>query len=231
MSPTYREGDKKVWIRSWESHVDKMIREAQERGEFDNLPGAGKPLQLEDNVYAAEWQSAYRMAKNAGAAPLWVELEKEIAADTAALQAMLDRTAGRLQAEAARLQEQERAAQQGKAARGLGAEGAETVQMGAGTFAGPAEPRRGLGRWLPLSRRRPPKPPEAEPPRGPASLVELEAERQRVRALYLAQSAALDKKIQDYNANRPRTLSWLEKPRLLPAAAARRFDAACPAFS
>lgn len=27
-----------------ESWVEKQIREAQERGEFDNLPGAGKPL-------------------------------------------------------------------------------------------------------------------------------------------------------------------------------------------
>ena len=28
----------------YESWVEKQIREAQERGEFDNLPGAGKPL-------------------------------------------------------------------------------------------------------------------------------------------------------------------------------------------
>lgn len=28
----------------YESWVDRQIREAQERGEFDNLPGAGKPL-------------------------------------------------------------------------------------------------------------------------------------------------------------------------------------------
>ncbi len=28
----------------WESPVEKAIREAQERGEFDGLPGAGKPL-------------------------------------------------------------------------------------------------------------------------------------------------------------------------------------------
>ncbi|HET7799540.1 MAG TPA: DnaJ family domain-containing protein, partial [Humibacillus xanthopallidus] len=26
---------------SWESPVEKQIREAQERGDFDNLPGAG----------------------------------------------------------------------------------------------------------------------------------------------------------------------------------------------
>jgi hypothetical protein len=28
----------------WESPVEKAIREAQERGEFDDLPGAGTPL-------------------------------------------------------------------------------------------------------------------------------------------------------------------------------------------
>jgi hypothetical protein len=32
----------------WESPVEKAIREAQERGEFDDLPGAGRPLQLGD---------------------------------------------------------------------------------------------------------------------------------------------------------------------------------------
>jgi hypothetical protein len=29
-----------------ESHIDRIIREASERGEFDNLPGSGKPLPL-----------------------------------------------------------------------------------------------------------------------------------------------------------------------------------------
>ncbi|SMC89901.1 DUF1992 domain-containing protein [Lentzea albidocapillata] len=28
----------------FESWIDRQIREAQERGEFDNLPSAGKPL-------------------------------------------------------------------------------------------------------------------------------------------------------------------------------------------
>ena len=28
----------------FESWIDRQIREAQERGEFDNLPGAGKPI-------------------------------------------------------------------------------------------------------------------------------------------------------------------------------------------
>ncbi|WP_050670976.1 DnaJ family domain-containing protein [Luteipulveratus halotolerans] len=31
-----------------EGHIDRVIREAQERGEFDELPGTGKPLDLHD---------------------------------------------------------------------------------------------------------------------------------------------------------------------------------------
>jgi DnaJ homologue, subfamily C, member 28, conserved domain len=31
-------------MEGYESPVERLIREAQERGEFDNLPGAGKPL-------------------------------------------------------------------------------------------------------------------------------------------------------------------------------------------
>ena len=33
-------------MERYESPVDRAIREAAERGEFDDLPGAGKPLQL-----------------------------------------------------------------------------------------------------------------------------------------------------------------------------------------
>src|SRR5213082_2645921 len=29
---------------SWESWVETQIREGQERGDFDNLPGAGRPI-------------------------------------------------------------------------------------------------------------------------------------------------------------------------------------------
>jgi hypothetical protein len=31
-------------VERYESWVDRQIREAQERGEFDNLPGAGRPI-------------------------------------------------------------------------------------------------------------------------------------------------------------------------------------------
>ena len=32
-------------MAGYESWIDRQIREAQERGDFDNLPGAGKPIE------------------------------------------------------------------------------------------------------------------------------------------------------------------------------------------
>lgn len=34
---------------AYESWIDRQVREAMERGAFDNLPGAGKPLSLNDD--------------------------------------------------------------------------------------------------------------------------------------------------------------------------------------
>ena len=41
--------------QSWESVVDREIRRAQERGDFDNLKGAGRPLPNIDRPYDASW--------------------------------------------------------------------------------------------------------------------------------------------------------------------------------
>jgi hypothetical protein len=199
MSPIRHENERRVPIESWGGYVERTIREAQERGEFDNLPGAGKPLDLEENPFAGEWQSAFRIAKNAGAVPLWVELDREIRAGEAALTAMVERTARYLAAEVARLSRMER---------------------GAG-----AAPRRRVSWWRRLLF----GPPRAGPgPGRAATLVELEAERRRARARYLEQVAELNGKILDFNSRRPRQLGWLDKPRLPAEIAARRFDERCP---
>jgi Domain of unknown function (DUF1992) len=43
-------------MASWyESAVDRQIREAQERGEFDSLPGAGRPLSDHGREYDEDW--------------------------------------------------------------------------------------------------------------------------------------------------------------------------------
>jgi DnaJ family protein C protein 28 len=64
--------------RDWENWIDEKIREAQERGQFDDLPGKGKPLDLTPNPYAKEQELAFKMLKDAGYAPEWIELDKAI---------------------------------------------------------------------------------------------------------------------------------------------------------
>ena len=200
--PYRHEGGKRVRIDSWEGHVEQSIREAQKRGEFDNLPGTGKPLDLEENPFAGERQSAFRMARNAGAAPLWVQLDREIASDLTGLREMAERTARHLRYERARLE-----------LAGPDAAGA------AGTPA-----RRSWWRRLLFGA----APTAAGERFVPRTLADLEGERRRARGLYLKRAAEVDGKIKDFNSYRPRNLTWLEKTRLLPDAAARDFDALCP---
>ncbi|MFH1135585.1 MAG: DnaJ family domain-containing protein [Pseudomonadota bacterium] len=59
--------------------AEQKIREAQERGEFDNLPGRGEPLDLPDLTGVPdELRMAYTILKNAGCAPPELQLKKEI---------------------------------------------------------------------------------------------------------------------------------------------------------
>jgi Domain of unknown function (DUF1992) len=39
----------------WESWIDRQIREATERGEFDDLPGAGEPIPDLDKPFDEMW--------------------------------------------------------------------------------------------------------------------------------------------------------------------------------
>lgn len=50
--------------------VERRIREAQERGDLDDLPGTGAPLALDDDALVpADLRVAYRVLKNAGYVP------------------------------------------------------------------------------------------------------------------------------------------------------------------
>ncbi len=60
--------------------VESIIKEAMERGEFDNLPGKGKPIDLTAYFETPEdVRMAYAVLKNAGMTSREVELLKEIA--------------------------------------------------------------------------------------------------------------------------------------------------------
>lgn len=43
------------WASRFESALDRQIRAAEERGEFDDLPGKGKPLPSESMPYRPDW--------------------------------------------------------------------------------------------------------------------------------------------------------------------------------
>jgi len=59
--------------------VEKRIREAQENGEFDNLPGRGEPMNLEDDSHIPEeLRLTYKILKNANCLPPELQLRKEI---------------------------------------------------------------------------------------------------------------------------------------------------------
>jgi len=145
----------------WESAIDQIVREARERGAFDNLAGTGRPLPADDNPFAGEWEMAFRFVKQAGETLPWIALGREIAADLARLERDLGDSAARLR----RLRQVD--------------------------------------------------------PDGHAR------DRVEARARYLARAEALDVRIAEHGrlVSHPR----FARPRLTAAAAARRFDGACPA--
>lgn len=62
-------------------NIDDHIRQAQEKGAFDNLPGQGKPIRLEKNPYAGEQELAFDILQQAGFLPSWVEERQTLEAE------------------------------------------------------------------------------------------------------------------------------------------------------
>ncbi|MDQ6671885.1 MAG: DUF1992 domain-containing protein, partial [Chloroflexota bacterium] len=60
----------------WESAVEQQIREAQERGDFDNLPGKGKPLPRE--AWEGDWALAHHILRQAGETLVWISVGRDI---------------------------------------------------------------------------------------------------------------------------------------------------------
>ena len=65
---------------SFDKIVEELIKQAQERGEFDNLPGKGKPIDLSEYFEMPEdVRVAQSLLKNSGFKSREVELLNEIA--------------------------------------------------------------------------------------------------------------------------------------------------------
>ena len=66
-------------VRFLERIAERKIQEAMERGEFDDLALAGKPLSLEsDRLVPEDLRLGYKVLKDAGFLPPEMELRKEI---------------------------------------------------------------------------------------------------------------------------------------------------------
>ena len=76
-----RDGEGKLSIGpTWESLVERQIREAMDDGGFDELPYLGERLPIEDDSAAGERALGFRVLRNAGVAPPWIEADKEVRA-------------------------------------------------------------------------------------------------------------------------------------------------------
>jgi hypothetical protein len=59
--------------------VEQRIADAMRKGEFESLPGAGRPLALDDDALVPrELRLAFRVLKNAGYVPPEVEAMREL---------------------------------------------------------------------------------------------------------------------------------------------------------
>lgn len=64
--------------QSWDNFIEEQIRDAMERGEFDNLKGRGKPQDLGAHHGDPSLEMAHKVMRDAGFVPAWLEMEREI---------------------------------------------------------------------------------------------------------------------------------------------------------
>ena len=74
-------------------NIEEQLRKAMAEGKFDDLPGKGKPLHLDENNPHADpgWELAYHIIKEAGYSLPWIETIREIEKDIEAARQDLQR--------------------------------------------------------------------------------------------------------------------------------------------
>jgi DnaJ family protein C protein 28 len=62
--------------------IEEQIRQAMAEGKFSDLPGKGKPLDLDENPFAdPDWRLAYHLLSTSGFTLPWIESRREILAE------------------------------------------------------------------------------------------------------------------------------------------------------
>jgi hypothetical protein len=78
----------------WQSLIDRQLNQAKQDGELSNLPGEGKPLNLEGDTFTpADKKIAYKIMLDNNIAPDWIALGQELDDRRAKLRGDLRRAA------------------------------------------------------------------------------------------------------------------------------------------
>ena len=207
MAPIRFDDDiRRTEIEDWDTWVEEQIQESQQRGEFDNLPHAGKPIEIYQTQVNPEYDLAFSRMKNAGVMPVWMELDRDVSTMSRELNAFLERSVTWVLAEREALIRARRETE------------TDLVEETAAT-------RSWWQRFLDWFRIEPVVP---SCRREPKSLGDLLRMRDHIRAQYLERAAALDKKIESYHNSLPEALSHLQRLRMIPSRAEKRFDERLP---
>jgi hypothetical protein len=87
--------------------AERKIQEGIEEGKFDNLPGKGKPLELNDgDSLPLDMRMANKVLKNAGVLPEWIQVQHEIATERDEMARYRERMAAENAKRRARLEQQ-----------------------------------------------------------------------------------------------------------------------------
>ena len=81
-----------VTAHNYHSLIEQRFAQAEADGLFDNLPGQGQPLKLDDDsLVPEEYRAGFRLLKGSGFAPPWIEARREIADERTKLDTWLAR--------------------------------------------------------------------------------------------------------------------------------------------
>jgi DnaJ family protein C protein 28 len=94
-----RDGRRVPPLHRWDNVMDELIEEAMRNGEFDNLPGRGKPLKLSKNLFAPETDLAFGLLKNNDYTLPWIAQRREILDEIGLFREDLGQTWGAYSAE------------------------------------------------------------------------------------------------------------------------------------
>ena len=79
-------------LNEWQDLITEQLNEAADRGAFDNLPGAGEPLRLNDHPNEPpDMRMANKLLKDNDLTPAWIGDRKALQTEIQALRATMQR--------------------------------------------------------------------------------------------------------------------------------------------